>query len=350
MLTLRVCIAALALANGVAAARLAEQTAASSRARAWLSEHQDPDAAGMNDLKQSDPNAFAIVQALLTKQKLGLLDPSHPSASFTGGAPHSAVKSFAQEAKAAGITEDTPIRELSGESSVGSSLAQEDVVFPSVPRTHDPWSFHASKDDDSLVQSLLATPEEPKSGSLLSKSSGSQSSTSSSASSSMEGMPSLEWSSPYSSAPDHEDATHQSPQQLAVAEASGDKAVEKLEDNSFHKIASSFRTEATQAADKPLPDDSASLGDTFSKDLAAAKKKRWETALEVSPLSKQEKPKTEYMQESSASDDSNSMSQEDATNAIDGFLDSFVAPTLKAKPAAKAAAAARVNPYMSVFH
>merc|ERR1719160_134527 len=50
------------------------------RAREWLRTHEDPDQAGMDELKRTNPDAFAIVQALITKKSLGLLNPKHPNA------------------------------------------------------------------------------------------------------------------------------------------------------------------------------------------------------------------------------------------------------------------------------
>merc|ERR1719463_470810 len=50
------------------------------RAREWLRTHEDPDQAGMEELKQTNPDAYAIVQALMTKKSLGLLNPRHPNA------------------------------------------------------------------------------------------------------------------------------------------------------------------------------------------------------------------------------------------------------------------------------
>lgn len=53
-------------------------------AQNWLRAHaaQDPDQEGLDELKDANPDAYAIVQALLTKKSLGLLNPRHPSASF----------------------------------------------------------------------------------------------------------------------------------------------------------------------------------------------------------------------------------------------------------------------------
>merc|ERR1719316_2010297 len=50
------------------------------RAREWLRTHEDPDQAGMEELRTTNPDAYAIVQALITKKSLGLLNPKHPTA------------------------------------------------------------------------------------------------------------------------------------------------------------------------------------------------------------------------------------------------------------------------------
>merc|ERR1719468_1123971 len=54
-------------------------------ARTWLREH--PAGAQSEDelaeLKTANPDAYAIVKSLLMKRSLGLLDPKHPSASFS---------------------------------------------------------------------------------------------------------------------------------------------------------------------------------------------------------------------------------------------------------------------------
>merc|ERR1719262_1674155 len=52
------------------------------RAREWLKTYsgEDPDQAGMEELRQTNPDAYAIVQALITKKSLGLLNPRRPNA------------------------------------------------------------------------------------------------------------------------------------------------------------------------------------------------------------------------------------------------------------------------------
>merc|ERR1719487_1103827 len=101
-------IAVLALAGSAVATQLQSAEAAELyQSKEWLSAHANGgspgDIAGMQDLKNTDPNAFAVVQALLTKQSMGLLDPSNPSASFADGAGKK-MGSFAEEAEKQGLT------------------------------------------------------------------------------------------------------------------------------------------------------------------------------------------------------------------------------------------------------
>lgn len=154
----RVALLVWALSSQAVASRVSSE--AQGRAQAWLKAHESPDEAGMNDLKASDPNAYAIVQALLTKKSLGLLDSNHPTAGFGGAAPKKR-ESFQEEAEEAGITKDEAVPEVSALAtsssvpypSVGSSSSQP---YPEVAHHQDPWSYKAApQDDDSLVNSVL---------------------------------------------------------------------------------------------------------------------------------------------------------------------------------------------------
>lgn len=144
----------------------ASRTTDEQRARAWLLAHDNPDEAGMNELRATDPTAFGIVQALLAKQKLGLLDPNHPSASFTKAAPKE-HKSFAEAAAEAGIANDAPVH-AEAESSVQQPYPDvaDASPYPEVSHhSHDPWNFKvASHDDDELVSSVLGQVAALKSG------------------------------------------------------------------------------------------------------------------------------------------------------------------------------------------
>lgn len=127
------------------------ETSAAFRAKLWLKSH-DPsaDEAGMNDLKNSDPNAFAIVQALLTKKSLGLLDPNHPTAAFGGGglAPKKR-KSFQEEAADEGLTQDAPSPEIS------QMEMRSSMPYPTAGHTQDQWNHKTMHSDDDILNSVL---------------------------------------------------------------------------------------------------------------------------------------------------------------------------------------------------
>jgi len=162
-----------AIAMSAQASRVVESSS-SFRAKMWLKTH-DPsgDQAGMDDLKNSDPNAFAIVQALLTKKSLGLLDPSHPTAGFGNAAPKQ-HKSFQQEADEAGLTQDTPsaaVSEMEMHSSMPyPSPASDSSPYPEVHASHDPWNYKKTHSDDDIVNSVLggeaAAPAQPETDTL----------------------------------------------------------------------------------------------------------------------------------------------------------------------------------------
>jgi len=121
------------------------------RAREWLRTHQDPDQAGMDELKTTNPDAFAIVQALLTKKSLGLLNAKHPDA-FGGfdGTPSAA-------------TPDAPSAE--------ASAAPEAPAVPLAAIGMDPPQSHKNffnwkpnTDDDSMVSNVLGEVAQLKNG------------------------------------------------------------------------------------------------------------------------------------------------------------------------------------------
>jgi len=62
-------------------------TVALAAAKVWLHNHQAPPSQDeLAELKTENPEAYAIVKSLLVKHSLGLLNPKHPSASFSGPA------------------------------------------------------------------------------------------------------------------------------------------------------------------------------------------------------------------------------------------------------------------------
>jgi len=139
---------------------------AESQAAAWLAAHRGaaPNQDELSELKATNPTAYAIVKALLTKRSLGLLDPKHPSASFApaGGGQAAA----AQEDVPSGPAAYERIAEESGvKPNVEVSLAYPDA--PVAPVHHDWLSWKPSQsamDDDAMVKNVLGAVAELKSG------------------------------------------------------------------------------------------------------------------------------------------------------------------------------------------
>eukprot|EP00928_Gymnodinium_smaydae_P006000 TRINITY_DN12088_c0_g1_i1.p1 TRINITY_DN12088_c0_g1~~TRINITY_DN12088_c0_g1_i1.p1 ORF type:complete len:332 (-),score=68.04 TRINITY_DN12088_c0_g1_i1:182-1042(-) len=75
----------------VAFAASANARSAEVVAQRWLATHPATGNGGdeLGELKTENPEAYAIVKALLTKRALGLLDPKHPTASFAASAAQS---------------------------------------------------------------------------------------------------------------------------------------------------------------------------------------------------------------------------------------------------------------------
>lgn len=117
------------------------------RAREWLRTHEDPDQAGMDELKRTNPDAFAIVQALITKKSLGLLNPKHPNA-FGGY----------QEAPGKG-TMSTDVVDPQPEVPVAAVATQ---TQHSSNQNFFNWKPH--DDDDSMVSNVLGAVASLKNG------------------------------------------------------------------------------------------------------------------------------------------------------------------------------------------
>jgi len=146
-------------------------TSAAARAKVWLRQHQAPDEAGLEDLKNSDPNSYAIVQALLMKQQAGLLDPANPA-----GTRHEEHESAADIMRSAPSIEGAP----ESISEVAISAPVKHAVF-----THgNPWAFKAKDDDEAMVSNVLGAvselkPSAPSSSLISSRRSSTEASSSS---------------------------------------------------------------------------------------------------------------------------------------------------------------------------
>jgi len=152
-------------------------------ARRWLDMHpeaaQDDDQLG--ELKIENPGAYTMVRALLTKQKLGLLDPKHPTASFAPAPSHeedqpSGVAAFAKFMKPGEIEHSKPIYSEVQVPEVASDAASETVASDaSVPYTQvgrpgpQDWlnwrpAASAADNDATAVQNILGAVAELKQG------------------------------------------------------------------------------------------------------------------------------------------------------------------------------------------
>lgn len=125
------------------------------RARTWLKVHEDPNAGDLGELKAENPEAYAIVNALLTKRSLGLLDPKHPRAAFAG----SKVEENKPVGAAAFANLATP-GELQGHAETPDAPQEEDQYadVPAQPVHHDWLSWKpqdSAMDDDAMVKNVL---------------------------------------------------------------------------------------------------------------------------------------------------------------------------------------------------
>lgn len=144
----------------------AVSTQAEVKAKAWLREHASDNPDELAELKTENPDAYALVKALLTKRSLGLLDPKHPTASFAAPAPKddsdqpSGAAVFAKFAT-------TPKEQLAltGQQTVASAAVPypeaaaepSQVPYPEARGSSQNWMNWKpdGNDDDAMVQNVL---------------------------------------------------------------------------------------------------------------------------------------------------------------------------------------------------
>lgn len=123
------------------------------RARVWLSSHQGtPDE--LDALKTENPDAYALVKALLTKRSLGLLDPKHPTASFAAPPPQSDEDKTSGSAMYAKFA----TTEKEKEALQGKEVANLGDPYPDArPVSHYwiNWKPHDNAGDDAMVNNVL---------------------------------------------------------------------------------------------------------------------------------------------------------------------------------------------------
>lgn len=136
-------------------------------ARVWMRDHRQPNQDDLSELKTENPDAYALVNALLTKRSLGLLDPKHPTASFgkapptddsetklTGAAEYARFATTEKEKAALqGVTVDV------SEPYPDASASAAAVPYPSAGGASHDWMSWKPQDsgasDDAMVKNVL---------------------------------------------------------------------------------------------------------------------------------------------------------------------------------------------------
>mmetsp|Transcript_64066 Transcript_64066/g.172160 ORF Transcript_64066/g.172160 Transcript_64066/m.172160 type:complete len:311 (+) Transcript_64066:43-975(+) len=145
-------VVGLLLVTGCSA--LSTSATSKAQAAAWLRSHAAPQQDELGELKTVNPMAYAIVQALLTKRSLGLLDPRHPSPSFAAPPPQH------DDGEMSGVEAFAKIAQESGEK------PKADLAYPDAPAAPSrqnwlSWKPTQSAADDASVVDSVASAEPP---------------------------------------------------------------------------------------------------------------------------------------------------------------------------------------------
>jgi hypothetical protein len=142
----------------VAFSAVAASATEASTAKVWLRAHAAPNQDELAELKGENPDAYAIVKALLTKRSLGLLDPKHPTASFAS----TAAPAEAAPVGTAAFALSEQDQEAVGKKASAAAPVDEDA-YPEIalaPRHHDWLNWKPADsaiDDDSMVKNVLGS-------------------------------------------------------------------------------------------------------------------------------------------------------------------------------------------------
>jgi len=164
-----------------------ESISAVSQARLFLRRHAGtaPQVDELAELNRQNPEAYALVKALLTKRSLGLLNPRHPTASFATPTAEQQEQSETAEQGPEVYSQFASPGELSASHSHGhreSLVAKVAVPYadvqPAASRDWLNWKPNQANDDDQMVQNVLGAVAElkGKKAGLLSKRSSEESS------------------------------------------------------------------------------------------------------------------------------------------------------------------------------
>lgn len=136
--------------SAIAAVAVGTSARSEVAARVWMLDHPDANMDQLSELKDENPDAYALVKALLMKRSLGLLDPRHPTASFAKPAPDAdstprgaaVYAKFATTEKEKAALQGTPYEE------VASPAAQSHDWLNWKPKD-------SATDDDAMVKNVL---------------------------------------------------------------------------------------------------------------------------------------------------------------------------------------------------
>lgn len=147
----------------VAAVAASTTAKAEVSARVFMLDHGNPSNDELAELRTENPDAYALVKALLTKRSLGLLDPKHPTASFSKPAPtEEGDHPVGAAVYAKFATTDKERQALAGSEPVYDTTAVEDQVVAPAPSSgsHDwlAWKpADSAASDDALVSNVLGS-------------------------------------------------------------------------------------------------------------------------------------------------------------------------------------------------
>jgi hypothetical protein len=156
---------------------VASLNAAADAARLFLRKHagQPPQGDDLAELNKENPEAYALVKALLTKRSLGLLNPRHPTASFA--APSAEAQQDQQSEQGPEVFAKFASPGELANHGVASAAPQVAVPYAEVqPAAHHDWMNwkpqNSGMNDEQMVQNVLGAVAElkGKKAGLLSKS------------------------------------------------------------------------------------------------------------------------------------------------------------------------------------
>jgi len=131
-------------------------------ARVWMLDHANPNNDELSELRAENPDAYALVKALLTKRSLGLLDPKHPTASFSKPAPEEDNHAVGAAVYAKFATTDKERQALAGsEPAYDTSTVEDEVVTPAPSSGSHDWlnwkPSDSAANDDAMVKNVLGS-------------------------------------------------------------------------------------------------------------------------------------------------------------------------------------------------